>query len=210
MGNGGQPLEPFDLDVEFLQGVADLAGRQVEQAGGLYKSFLLEHAGTYYLFYNAKDKDAWPWREQTGVATSKDLVHWTRHPANPLIPNGPAGSFDDVFASDPCVLRLGDAGPWAMFYFGLSSDGHARESVAFSDDLVKWKKSDEILVDVGGPGSVDSQYAHKPGVIWHNGRLYHYYCGVSGKGESERRGIALAMSVPVQAKGVKASAGPTL
>jgi len=31
------------------------------EAGGLYKSWLIEHDGTYYIFYNAKDKEAWPW-----------------------------------------------------------------------------------------------------------------------------------------------------
>ncbi len=165
------------------------------ERSGLYKSFLLEHDGVYYLFYNAKDRSDWPWREQTGVATSRDLVRWQRHPANPLIANGPAGSFDDRFASDPCVLRIGPAGPWTMFYFGLSTDGHARESAAVSDDLLTWQKTGEILVDVGPPGSIDEQYAHKPGVIYHAGRLYHYYCAVSkGTGSAERRGIAVATS----------------
>ena len=100
------------------------------ERGGLYKSCLLEHASTYYLFYNAKDSDAWPWHEQTGLVTSTDLVHWTRHPANPVLANGPQGAWDDIFASDPCVLRCGDV--WAMFYYGLSSDHHARDGVAFS------------------------------------------------------------------------------
>jgi hypothetical protein len=89
-----------------------------------------------------------------------------------------------------------------MFYFGNSSDGHCRESVAFSDDLLHWEKSNEILVDVGPKGSIDSLYAHKPGVIGWNGHVYHFYCAVEpaqqtrmGEIEHEEiRGIALAMS----------------
>jgi hypothetical protein len=46
--------------------------------GGLYKPCLVEHAGRFYIFYNAKNKLHWPWREQIGVAWSTDLKHWTR------------------------------------------------------------------------------------------------------------------------------------
>lgn len=105
------------------------------EAGGLYKSWLMESEGTYYLFYNAKDKTdkSVPWTEQTGFATSTDLVHWTRHPGNPVLNVGSSGDFDDRFASDPVILKHEDA--WLMFYFGLCSDGHARDGVAFSNDL---------------------------------------------------------------------------
>ena len=148
------------------------------ESGGLYKPWLLEHAGVYYLFYNAKNHVTGHWIEQTGLATSTDLVHWTRHPANPLLPVGPAGAFDDIFASDPCVFS--HAGRWWMFYYSLgSSDGRARDSIAWSDDLAAWHKTNTILIDVGGPGSIDDVYAHKPGVISRDGILYHFYCAVT-------------------------------
>ena len=167
------------------------------ERGGLYKSCLVEHEGTFYMFYNAKTTGA-PWVEQTGVATSTDLKKWKRCEGNPVIPVGPKGSFDDIFCSDPCVLRCGDT--WVMFFYTLSSDGRARDSVAFSDDLLHWRKSNEILIDVGPPGSIASTYAHKPSVFVSDGRLYHYYCAVSpaankqaGEVEvNEIRGIALA------------------
>ena len=34
------------------------------ESGGLYKSWLLEHDGAFYLFYNAKNRPDWPWVEQ--------------------------------------------------------------------------------------------------------------------------------------------------
>ena len=167
--------------------------------GGLYKSWLMEHDGAYHLFYNAKNQPGWPWIEQTGVATSRDLRRWERHPGNPVIKVGPRGAFDDTFVSDPCVLR--HRGAWVMFFFTNSSDGHARDSVAFSDDLLHWTKSSEILIDVGPPGSIDAVHAHKPGIIAKDGRLYHFYCAASRpadprQGEieyGETRGIALAV-----------------
>jgi predicted GH43/DUF377 family glycosyl hydrolase len=173
------------------------------EAGGLYKSWLLEHDGTWYLFYNAKNRTEGTWKEQTGFATSTDLEHWQRNPGNPVISNGPADSFDQQFASDPCVFRDGDH--WVMFYFGLATDGHAREGVAFSTDLHHWTKYDNPLLDIGPPGSIDSIHAHKPGIITRNGVLYHFYCAVSpvSPGSTtevhpqEMRGITVATSAPV-------------
>jgi len=165
--------------------------------GGLYKPCLVEQRGTYYLFYNAKTKNlpreqGGGWREQTGVATSTDLKTWQRHPSNPIVPNGPAGSWDERFASDPCVLL--DGRRWAFFYYGLDKKGKARDLLALGDDPFHPVKVNEILVDAGPPGSVDSTYAHKPSVVDHQDALYHFYCAVSGKWPNEVRGISVARS----------------
>jgi len=168
--------------------------------GGLYKPCIVEHQGTYYLFYNAKTKtlpasEGGGWREQTGVATSKDLKTWTRYAQNPILRNGPHGSRDDRFASDPCVVRYGN--DWAIFYYGLSSNqGRARDLLAIGHDPFHPVKTDSILVDVGPPGSVDETYAHKPSVLTFKGDLYHFYCAVSGKWPNEIRGISVARSRP--------------
>ena len=168
------------------------------ERGGLYKSWLMRDGERFLLFYNAKDDRPRGWQEQTGAAVSSDMVTWERIPG-PLVPNGAEGALDDRFASDPCVLRDGDT--WVMFYFGLSSDGRARETYATSADLVTWRRSEEVLIDVGGPGSIDSAYAHKPAIITHDGCLEHYYCAVAPLPEPveigdfhqrERRGIAVA------------------
>jgi predicted GH43/DUF377 family glycosyl hydrolase len=158
------------------------------ERGGLYKSCLLEHEGAYYLFYNAKT-EARRWTEQTGFATSRDLKTWTRFAANPVLPNGGPGSVDEVFSSDPCVLRYRDR--WAVFYYSLDRKGVARDLLAISPDLRTFRKCDGVLIDVGPPGSVDSQYAHKPSVIWHDGVLFHFYCAVS---KEHGRGISFAAS----------------
>lgn len=170
------------------------------EQGGLYKPCLLEYDGRFYLFYNAKTKplpksEGVGWHEQTGLATSKDLQHWTRSPLNPVIHNGPPRSWDDRFASDPCVLRWRDQ--WAAFYYGLSSrDGKARDLLALGRSPDHLTKADGILIDVGPPGSVDDDYAHKPSVISWNGDLYHFYTAVSGKYPHDIRGISVARSHP--------------
>jgi len=177
------------------------------EAGGLYKAWIMENEGTYYLFYNAKDKSnrrsdrpaaTDPWQEETGVATSRDLVSWERYEGNPVLRVGAKGDFDDGFASDPCVLH--HEGTWVMFYFGNCTDGHARDGVAFSRDLLHWEKGNEVMLNVGSEGSIDSIHAHKPGIISEDGILYHFYCAVApapgGRiGEithNEARGISFA------------------
>jgi predicted GH43/DUF377 family glycosyl hydrolase len=165
-------------------------GRPWEQ-GGLYKACLVEHQGTYYLFYNAKTREK-RWHEQTGFASSKDLKSWGRFSGNPVVRNGPRGSLDEIFASDPCVLQYADG--WAIFYYSLDARGVARDVLALSPDLRRVKKCDGVLIDVGAPGSVDSKYAHKPSVIYHRGVLYHFYCAVSPE---YGRGISVATSRPL-------------
>lgn len=170
------------------------------ERGGLYKSWLLRHDDRYWLFYNAKDVSTGRWIEQTGAAVSDDLRHWRRVSDEPLLPVGPAGAPDDRFASDPCILRADD-GTWLMFYFGLRAGGHATDLLATSRDLIGWTKHPEPLIDVGPPGSIDDWHAHKPTVIFTEGRLDHYYCAVQrltqpvrigADLQPERRGIARA------------------
>ena len=165
----------------------------VWERGGLYKPYIFEEDGLYYIYYNAKTEDV-PWHEQIGVATSRDLVTWNRYDGNPLLRNGPPGAADDRFAADPVVLR--HDGRWVMFYYGYSTDRAARDLLALGDDAFHFTKVSEPMIDVGPPGSVDETYAHKPGIIHHHGVLYHYYCAVSGKWPHETRGIAVARSRP--------------
>jgi predicted GH43/DUF377 family glycosyl hydrolase len=164
------------------------------ERGGLYKPCLLRHEGRYYIFYNAKNQTEGSWREQTGVAISEDLKRWKRYPGNPVIPNGPAGSPDEIFASDPCVLQNGAA--WVLYYYGLDAKGVARDLAATGPDLLHPAKCNKILIDVGPKGSVDSTYAHKPSVIQFKGDLYHYYCAVHSDSGREIRGISVARSRP--------------
>jgi predicted GH43/DUF377 family glycosyl hydrolase len=169
--------------------------------GGLYRPDLLLHDGTFFLYYNAKT-DTLPrsegggWREQTGVATSRDLTHWTRYPGNPVLRNGPHDSDDARFASNPFVVTY--HGEYAIYYFGFpyTRPGRARELLAIGHDPFHFTKVPEVLIAPGPPGSIDETFAHKPSVIYHDGALYHFYCAVSGKYPNEVRGIAVARSKP--------------
>lgn len=145
------------------------------EQGGLYKGDLLEYKDRFYLFYNAKNyENSEGWTEQTGLAESDDLVHWTRPFEEPVLPVT-QGAWDSVFASDPQVMYDSKEGQWVMFYYGLGNLS-ACNGLAVSQDLYHWEKFPAPILSVGAPGTIDSRYAHKPSVICHGGELYHFYC----------------------------------
>ena len=94
----------------------------------IYQPWLVEHEGRYYNFYNAANGHI----EQMGLALSDDLLEWKRHAHNPVIPNGPKGSYNEKFSSDGKVFRDGDH--WVCFFFGVGRGG-AHIMAAFSRDL---------------------------------------------------------------------------
>jgi hypothetical protein len=156
----------------------------------IYQPWLVEHEGLFYDFYNAKHMPDWV--EQTGVATSKDLMNWKRYGGNPVVRVRPGG-FDEKFCSDPKVFRDGDH--WVMFYFGVGKDG-AHVMAAFSRDLLHWTAHPEPLYRASGhPGGLDKTYAHKISLVYNpaDETFYMYYCAVGKKG----RGIGLLTSKPI-------------
>ncbi len=168
------------------------------ERGGLYKACIITVGDTYYLFYNAKDTRP-RWIEQTGMAMSKDLLHWQRCEKNPVLSVTP-GAWDGRFVSDPCIVRDGHV--WLDFYFGYET-GHAREGLALSSDLENWEKVEQPIID-NTPGGVDEEHAHKASVIYYNGVLYHFYCATRPHRDGDPtevygalRSITVAASKPV-------------
>lgn len=155
----------------------------------IYQPWLVEHAGSFYNFYNAANGKI----EQTGLARSDDLLTWRRHAANPVVPVGAEGSFNEVFSSDPKVYRDGDH--WTMIFFGVGR-GHAHIMAAFSRDLERWTVDPEPLYRAGGhPSGLDAEHAHKVSLVHNpaNDTFYLFYNAVGAKG----RGIGLLTSKPV-------------
>jgi autotransporter-associated beta strand protein len=150
----------------------------------IYQPWLVEHQGMFYNFYNAKGGP-----EQTGMATSSDLLSWTRYANNPVIPVG-ASIYNSSFSADPKVFR--DGNHWVCFFFGVGAGG-AHIMAAFSWDLYNWTVDPTPLYLAGGnPSGLDSSYAHKISLVWNpaNETFYMYYNAVGNQG----RGIGLITS----------------
>lgn len=161
----------LDEPIFTAQGGADW------ECGGLYKTSVIKHDDEYYMFYNAKNVTAGPWKEQTGLAISKDMIHWKRYDKNPILVVEP-NTWAEKFVSDPCVMYDNINKKWVMFFFGYDGK-NAREGIALSDDLYDFEKYKEPIIDVGKSGDIDCVHAHKPGIIFYDGVLYHFYCACS-------------------------------
>ncbi|MBC8875855.1 MAG: hypothetical protein H8E44_41040 [Planctomycetes bacterium] len=155
----------------------------------IYQPWLVEHERKYFNLYNAANGHV----EQMGLALSDNLLEWKRYEHNPVIPNGPKGSFNEKFSSDGKIFRDGDH--WVCFFFGVGRSG-AHIMAAFSRDLIHWTVDPDPLYKAGGnPSGLDKTYAHKISLVWNpaNKTYYMFYCAVGNKG----RGIGLITSKPL-------------
>ena len=84
----------------------------------IWAPYVMYDAGTYYMFYAAGTPDHTAYRMH--LATSTDLMHWTRDAANPLFTDG----FD---GRDPMVRKVGDQ--WVMYYTANSTPPAATTSL---------------------------------------------------------------------------------
>lgn len=153
----------------------------------IYQPWLIEHEGKYYNIYNAANGSI----EQMGLAVSDNLLEWKRYENNPVIPNGPEGSYNENFSSD--IKIFWDEDHWIGFFFGVGRGG-AHIMAAYSTDLYNWTVDPEPLYKAGGnPSGIDGRYAHKISLIWNpeNETYYMFYCAVDMDG---KRGIGLITS----------------
>jgi len=105
----------------------------------------------YYLFAprSLGDESLRHRNARIGRATSRDLVSWVDH--GEVLAPGAAGSLDETATWTGSVVRASD-GEWRMFYTGSrflapdSTTNVEQIGLAVSDDLVVWRKRDDVLV----------------------------------------------------------------
>jgi predicted GH43/DUF377 family glycosyl hydrolase len=100
---------------------------------------------------------------QIGHATSQDGVHWTKDPANPVIPHGGPNDFDNYGAWDPFVLY--EDGKFKMWYGGGVPKGPGIHfkcpwGYAESTDGYHWVKKGEISPNDNIPDDEDDRVVH--------------------------------------------------
>jgi predicted GH43/DUF377 family glycosyl hydrolase len=195
--NPGEPKAWTRLAENPVLSTTDADMRPFESVT-LYKSAVIrDEAQTlgapFVMFYNGKTKQGS--HEAIGMATSRDLTHWTRYGAEPVVDNAPG---KPAISGDPQIVRIGDL--WVMFYFGFRWKPNAFDTFACSRDLVHWTKwNGANLIEPSEP--YDKPFAHKPWVLKHEGVVYHFYCALGNEG----RVIALATSKDLRASDPKTS-----
>lgn len=135
--------------------------------------------GKFYLYY-------WqPSRSGSGfeihLSTSRDGFHFERASPDPILPAGPAGTWDSHTVETPRIFKEGEL--YYMIYCGSDRyddyPGHA--GLATSHDLIRWKKYEaNPIFSRGEAGEWDE------GAIWFttvekiNGIYYLWYEGYGG------------------------------
>jgi predicted GH43/DUF377 family glycosyl hydrolase len=148
-----------------------------EKGGGTEDPRLVEINGTYYLTYTGynnvdgigKDKrDA-----QLCLATSTDLIHWTRHGV--ILP-AYQGKWNVGWTKSGAIVPKMINGKYWMYYLGDASDSGGKMGLAVSDDLLHWTDAGDRPVAATRPGYFDSQVVEPgpPPVLTDEGILLIY------------------------------------
>jgi beta-fructofuranosidase len=120
---------------------------------------VIGHDGRWHLLYTGTNRSERGLVQRVGLATSEDLVHWHRHPANPVLTAAatwyemldPEAWFEQAWR-DPWVLRHPHTGDFHALITARARGGRTDErgviGHARSDDIVSW----EVLPPLTEPG----------------------------------------------------------
>ena len=134
---------------------------------------IIKHDGTYYMFYTGFD-DRVPGKQTVGLATSKDLFNWERHPGNPVYEapewaeRRPDGWID---CRDSHVVKYGDE--FLLFTMVTTKEGRGAIALASSRNLVDWEDL--------GPAVTTFKEPESPRVFEHAGAFYMFISSAFGK-----------------------------
>lgn len=107
-------------------------------SNGVSHRTIINQSGIYKMWYAGKDS-ANTWR--IGYAESIDGLLWNKYSTNPVLSNGPSGSWDGEHLAGPCVMWDEASGLYKMWYTGYS--GSWRIGYATSLDGLAWTKYDD-------------------------------------------------------------------
>ncbi len=135
-------------------------------------------SGTYMMWYSGVDTTTW--NIAVGLATSPDGFIWTKHPGNPVLQTGSAGSYDDMWAAVPAVIKTTRG--YEMWYSGFSSTtGYSNFTInyATSRDGIHWTKFSgnplfdthtephTMAIDTSGPWAPDVVFDGDQYQMWY-------------------------------------------
>lgn len=138
---------------------------------------IIQHHGLWYMFYTGGKKSEKALVQRIGLATSRDLLTWEKHPDNPLIEADPTwyelldlNVWHDQAWRDPFVFLDPATETFHAFITARAKSGvpDARGVIghATSSDLLRWEVQAPVPVpDLFG-------YYEVPQLIQTNGRFY--------------------------------------
>lgn len=144
---------------------------------------IIEVDGIYYCYYTGSDANN---NQAIGLATSTDLYHWKKHPANPVVVPGPWSDQHvgkDVAGRDAMVFADTEHNRYLLYYTATMADGRACLALAQSADLVHWDDLGPTYIEEDRSyNRLESAY-----LVPHAGRYYLFY---SAKGGPKSKGFS--------------------
>jgi|GEM_PF-2949150 len=160
----------------------------------LWAPHIVKRGETYFLFYTGTDGPAGnpATRQRTGLATSTDLMTWTRSPAGNCPGTsgdgciyecnecwttwgGPSGSYNQQ-CRDPFVIWDSINQRWVMFATAKSLNQYGVVTVAYSTNLKDWTGAGFInatrRLETGIGGQTTGGQAENPFIMSHGGTRY--------------------------------------
>ena len=138
---------------------------------------IIKHDGLWYMFYTGARQSEDGLKQRIGLATSKDLLVWAKHPDNPLIEVDPQwyeeldlNAWHDQAWRDPYIYKDEATGRFHAFITARANrgpgDGRGVVGHATSLDLINWT--------VGPPVTPTGEYGHLevPQLVFIDGRYY--------------------------------------
>lgn len=153
---------------------------------------IVRHEGRWHLLYTGASHAEQGLVQRIGLATSDDLVHWERSPANPVLVADPAwyelldlDAWHDQAWRDPWVLRHPDTGDFHALVTARARagppDGRGVIGHARSRDLTDW----EVLPPLTTPGEFGQMEV--PQLVPLAGRWYLLFSSESTTHSARRR-----------------------
>lgn len=152
-------------------------------------SFIIKKDNLYYMFYDGSPSREW--REEIGLAVSKDLIRWEKYKNNPVLKSNDYW-WDKAHVSRCCVFQ--EKNKYYIYFAGNVGKNHYQERIglAISEDLVSWKKiCREPVLNLGQKDEWDGFHIADPRVIKINDLFLMFYTGYDLK---KRGRIGLAFS----------------
>ena len=172
-----RPAAKFRLDAED-QGIVLRHGDGPEQCDrlGARDVWVYQADGTYYMHYDAAGPKGW----LCALATSKDLIHWTKK--GTVLDLGKPGEDDSASASYGTTYF--DGKTWHMFYLGTPNSSPAPDLIPICPYLTRkanstspsgpWIKQKEVIPLQTKPGSY-YWLAVSPGQVLKQGDEYRMF-----------------------------------
>lgn len=148
--------------------------------------FVMKEDGIYKMWFAGhkppEDSQQGEYKEtkgQIGYAESQDGINWKIYP-EPVLQNGPEGSYDFQVAEVPNVIKNGNI--YEMWYSGKSSDNGLNNIFhATSNDGINWIKdhNNPVIKYSQAPNAWDSWGVLEPTVIKENNLYKMWYTGIA-------------------------------